>query len=864
MSSFAVGTEAFANVREIAFGRVRVRPAERKLLVDDCAVRLGGRAFELLLALIERRDRTASKNELLDVVWPGLVVEENNLQQQIRVLRKLLGPDVIVTIPGRGYRFAAELQGAHSHMPAPPTPSPAMFRAPRYSPNNLPQAPRKLIGRDDELGALTAMVKAHSLTTVIGAGGIGKTTVALAAGDALRDHWRDGVWVVEMARIAEREEVPRAVARALGLSLGTATSVQDQLIDVLRTQSLLLILDNCEHLIDAVGRLAEGLVAGVPGVHVLTTSQELLNVRGERLLRLNPLAVPAPDADLRIASSYGASRLFEERAQAVDPQFAIDPTNASAVVEICRQLDGLPLAIELAAARVRLVGVHGLRDRLGEMFHLLTGGARTAPPRHQTLRAALEWSHGLLSVDEQVVLRRLSVFVGGFTLELAQQVACGEQLDEWAVLDALGGLVDKSLVVVTATGEPPRYRLLEPTRIYAVERLAASGETAVWVERHAQIIRSLFVETEESRFGEVGSLPLADYMQRLTPELDNLRTAFVWAMGPAGDLTIAVELAATSSEVYRLQGLSREALDRMHALSAHVDTMHNSPMAALFLSQMCATGNQGRMPVNVMLGSGERAEAIYRRLGYRRRLYRTLYVRAWALNMLGRGTEAEAILPELEALEAPDWPAFVLSQRLNLHGVIFNYTGGRSEQSVELFMTQRRFLEKEAGEAGLLFRCLTNLCLVLLCLGRDDEVVSVASSVMNRMGGDRNGVTTTISVHLTQALAFLGRLEEADQVMQQSMAVWRRDRMLPYYCGALTVLLARAGRVADAIRLQGASTAFIARNGLAKNPVDERMADELAHAVNSVGVSASEVATFRREGELLDEPAIAALCLRTA
>lgn len=200
-------------------------------------------------------------------------------------------------------------------------------------------------------------------------------------------------------------------------------------------------------------------------------------------------------------------------------------------------------------------------------------------------------------------------------------------------------------------------------------------------------------------------------------------------------------------------------------------------------------------------------------------------------------------------------------ERLNLQGVIFNYNGARFEQSVELFTAQRRLPEKEAGEEGLLFRCLMNLCLVLLCLGRDEEVVSLARSVMTRMGGDRTGVATTIPVHLTRALAFLGRLDEANQVLRQSITVWWRDRLLPYYCGALTVLLARARRVADAIRLQGASSAFIARNGLAKDPLHERMADELMDAVNKAGVSASDVAAWRREGELLDEPAIAALCL---
>jgi hypothetical protein len=273
-------------------------------------------------------------------------------------------------------------------------------------------------------------------------------------------------------------------------------------------------------------------------------------------------------------------------------------------------------------------------------------------------------------------------------------------------------------------------------------------------------------------------------------------------------------------------------------------------------------GNQGRVPADVTRGSAERAEALYRRLGYRRRLYRTLYVKGWELTMLDRGTEAEAIIPELEALESPDWPAFVLSQRLNLQGVIFNYNGARFEQSVELFTAQRRLLEKEAGEEGLLFRCLTNLCLVLLCLHRDDEVVSLAQSVMTGMGGDRTGVASTMPVHLTRALAFLGRLDEANQVLRRSMAILRRDRLLPYYCGALTVLLARAGRVADATRLQGASSAFIARNGLAKDPLHQRMADELMHAVSKAGALASDVVTWRHEGELLDEPAIAALCLR--
>ncbi len=237
------------------------------------------------------------------------------------------------------------------------------------------------------------------------------------------------------------------------------------------------------------------------------------------------------------------------------------------MAEICRRLDGLPLAIELAAARVRLLGVQGVRERLGERFRMLTGGARTAMRRHQTLHAAIDWSHALLSSEEQAVLRRLGVFVGGFTLELAQQVAGDELINEWAVLDALGALVDKSLVAADPA-EPPRYRLLETTRAYALEKLADAGETIRLIERHARAVCDLFVQTEEARFGESGTLSLHAFMQRLAPELDNARAALAWAMGDPGDIDIAVALVRASAEVFRTLRLAQEALGFIEALQA--------------------------------------------------------------------------------------------------------------------------------------------------------------------------------------------------------------------------------------------------------------------------------------------------------
>ncbi len=507
------------------FGRFRIEPAQRRLLVDGVPAPLGARAFDLLLALLERRERVVSKDELLDLVWPNLVVEENNLQVQMSTLRKLLGAQAIATVPGRGYRFVAVVDGDAGGDAAPASPaSPAATvstasaasaagPAPAVASGNLPLQLPPLVGREAELQSLRAAIAAYPVVTLVGTGGIGKTTLALAAATALRERWRDGAWLIELAPLADPAALPQAVAQVLRITLGGAGAAHEQLAGLLGSQQMLLVLDNCEHLLEAAGRLAAALATRAPGVRLLATSQERLKVHGEQVLELPPLAVPA-EGEMAQAERHGAVRLFAERAAAADPRFVLDTANAEAVAEICRRLDGLPLALELAAARVRLLGVAGVRDRLGERFRVLTGGTRTAMPRQQTLHATLDWSHALLAAAEQAVLRRLGVFVGGFSLELAQQVAADDALDEWAVLDALGALVDKSLVAADG-GEPVRYRLLETTRAYALEQLAAQGEAATTRQRHAQALCALFVQTEEARFGEQGTLSLAGFMQRV-------------------------------------------------------------------------------------------------------------------------------------------------------------------------------------------------------------------------------------------------------------------------------------------------------------------------------------------------------------
>jgi len=436
------------------FANFRLLPDQRTLWSGDAPVKLGSRAFDMLLALVERRDRVVSKNELMDLVWPRLVVEENNLQVQVVTLRKLLGHPAIATVPGRGYRFTVPVVvkgdvATVSDAPAAATPAAAAELAPRH---NLPPWLPRLFGRGDDLRLLGELLDRHPLVTVTGSGGIGKTRLAQAAVALRLDITPDGLWWVDLAPLADPTRIADAVALAMGVRPTGGQTPTDALVAALAGHALLLVLDNAEHLLDGVVSLLTRLRQGAPQARWLVTSQEVLRVADEHVFRAGPLALPGDDANAGADAADGAVALFVARAQAADRHFVLGTENQALVADICRRLDGNPLAIELAAARVPMLGVQGLHQRLDQRFKVLTTGDRSSARRHHTLRAALEWSHQLLAPSEQAVLRRLGVFAGGFTLEAAQQMAEDEQgIDHWDVLEHLGALVEKSLVV--AEGE---------------------------------------------------------------------------------------------------------------------------------------------------------------------------------------------------------------------------------------------------------------------------------------------------------------------------------------------------------------------------------------------------------------------------
>lgn len=524
-----------------AFGRFQLFPSRRLLEENGKPVQLASRAFDLLLALVERRGSIVSKPELLQLVWPDTNVEEGSLRVSMAAVRKVLGENrsernYIRNVPGKGYCFAAPVTNMES-----------VRRATSIRRGNIPNLVTRMIGREEFVHSMAGELSHRRLVTIVGPGGVGKTTAAVTIAQALRTDFDGHAYFVDLAPIQNPAHVVTAISSLFGLGvysrdpmLGLAFHLNDR-----RT---LIVLDNCEHVIEAVAEAAEALLTATPKVHVLATTREPLRAAGEWVRRLAPLKSPPRSRALsaREAIAYAAVELFVERTAASVEGFELNDANTETVCAICRQLDGIPLAIEFAASRVEEFGLAGVAGRLGDRFGLLTKGRRTALPRHRTLLNTMDWSYGLLDETESSILRRLSAFAGSFPLEAACAVAAFGAFSNSAVEDGVGSLLAKSLLSVDRDHGLDHFRMLDTTRDYGRIKLQQSVDRYIVARRHAQHCLDLLERAEAEWDDGVTERWIALYGRRI----GDIRRALDWAFSPDGDPATGVELTAFSSVLW--------------------------------------------------------------------------------------------------------------------------------------------------------------------------------------------------------------------------------------------------------------------------------------------------------------------------
>ena len=819
----------------LEFGRFRLLTRQRELRIGDATVALGSRAFDVLLILVEAEGELVTKEELLARVWPGAVVEESNIQVQVSALRKALGEErsLILTVPLRGYRFTGEVRAldaeGHALPAARPGPQPA-----RPAPTNLPAPVSDFIGRETELRELRELLRHNRLVTVVGTGGIGKTRLGLEAARAMLEEFADGVWLAELAPLTDPELVASAINTALGLQSGAGRWTSERLAAALRGRRLLLVLDNCEHVIGAAAREAEALLRAVPGACILATSQEPLGLDGECTYRLSPLEFPTEEetAELAAALRHDAVRLFVARARAADPHFNLSERNAATVATICRRLDGIPLAIELAAARAAALGIEGLARRLDLRFHVLTGGRRTALPRHQTLRATLDWSHRLLAEPDRIVLRRLAVFAGSFSLEAAASVVADSALAEWEVIGRIAELVDKSLVVADAAGAARRYRLLETTHAYAMEKLADSGEFgslarlhALHFRDHARNALALWEET-----------PSVQWLEAQSPEIDNIRVALDWAFGADGDPAIGIELAAASYVPWYLLSLMQEGRARLERATRALSAATPKKIEALlwygygFLS----TGEPRGRAVPAL----HRAVALYRESGEPLDLGRALSFYGLNLARTGRLQEGLDALEEarghLRASAHPKSLALCLTNLAIARTVAGEFAVARA------LLDESLALGAHSKADFWVWRALIYKAEVAFAEERLEEAVAQAREVVTLARATRRmGMLGHALCNLAGYLIARGDLEEAGTALREGLPLAQESDLDAVLLAGglqhLAAIAARENRLERAAQLIGYAHAFFAAEFAGRSPakqqIQARIVESLRHAL---------------------------------
>jgi non-specific serine/threonine protein kinase len=777
-------------------GPLRLDADAQVLIHDGEAVALGPRAVAVLTVLVSRANEFVEKSAILDAAWPGLVVEEANLAVQISAIRRALarvgGGGWIETLARRGYRFVGPVAETGGR-PAGPAPA----DRPR---TNLPESLTSFVGRERELAEIREHLPTLRLLTLTGAGGIGKTRLAQQAAIEMLDAYRDGVWFVDLGPLADPALVPGALAQVLQVKETPAQSLQDVLCSSLRTRESLLILDNCEHVLDGCAQLIAALLRETTQVTVIATSREPLHLPGERVRPLDPLPLPDPKADARTIARADAVRLFVERARQQRPRFDPQEKQVRAVAEICLRLDGIPLAVELAAARVAALPVEQIVRLLDQRFRLLTSGNRELP-RHQTLHALIDWSYELLDDAEKALFAQLSVFAGGWSLEAASEVCSGESIAKDDVVYVLIGLVEQSLVVADESGD--RYRMLETVREYAREKLGESpiGDAgrARWRDRHLAYFLALAEEAEP----KLNGAEQRSWLDSLEREFDNVRSALAWAGGT--DAVSGMRLATALQRFWQVRGYAPEGLGW---LAAMLSATPPSPPPAQRARALGAAATLARATADLAKARTlyEEALSLWHQLGNRRGVASALGNLGMVSNDQGDFAAAKARHEESLVIWREEGDQRGIARTLLALGNAV-YSQG-DELAAESLYEQSLAIERELGDQRAIAIVLNNLGMVAAYYRSDQAAarrLHEEALVIRRELGDRWGIATSLA-NLGHSAFEQGDYASARALTTESLAMQRElaDRLgIAGSLEALACLAFAMGRPEAGARLCG-------------------------------------------------------------
>jgi len=839
-------------VEPYCFGRFTLDSMQRTLCMDGTPVPLGITDFNLLCVLVERAGDVVPKEDLMRLVWGRTAVSDNALYVHVNALRKALGEDCIVNKQGRGYRFVLPVRRTEPQRPPRPQTKPRLGNLPSLSAGSLAGNPTRLIGRSEHLRLVSSLLAAGRLVTLTGPGGVGKTRLALQAASEASPDFSDGVWLVELATLSDPELVAGAIAVALGIQIGANARTLDALSRRVARKSMLIVLDNCEHVIAACAGVVEALLAAAPDVKILATSREPLSCSGEQIFDLPALAVPSETATPALMRGVAALDLFIERAKEADANFQLADDELAIVARICRRVDGLPLAIEIAAAWASPLGLEMLEERLDGSFKALRRARSTTPLRHSTLHASLEWSFGLLSAAEQTVLCRLAAFAGGFSIDAAEAVAGDDVVPPEQVFEHVADLTHKSMIAVVPGSQPRRYRLLETTRAFMFEELAASSDRNLVRHRHARYV----LDVLERANRELETMSDTAWPERYSLVLDDLRTALDWAMNEDRDLAVA--LAGASGPLWRELSLRAEGRER---LSAAVTKLHSGTPPELQARLGLWFGEVSLHSTDIRSAHEEiaRAVTLYRELGNQPNLGSALTALGFTLLTLNRIEEAEqAILEALSLLEPAKWLR-TLAKAYSTQSCIeairgrFDAAGIAGEHAVrlgEMIGADRTTLVVKA-----------NLAQFSLEGGDVDAAVSAGRSLAAQLRDTRHSYLFAFVLGLlVSALVARRDLDEALIVAREAAPLLRDEGWLYWLFDHLALRAGLGGRVKDAALIDGYTSAVYEECGRTREPMGRRAVERLT-LVLSDALPAREITQLRRLGAQLTEDQVLSLAL---